>query len=273
MPTGRLASAVFPVGTEALASFGLKFSAGGAHISRTMMLAELGEVLAAVRVGSTSEDYRAAILQRNVLGKTTDSTRRKSLRHLRELYALDESIPIFALLRRLQAVDRGTSLPLLALQLAWSRDPLLRATTQPVLDAAAGDSVARPRLVDAFEAAFPDQYSDASLKTATRNAASSWTQSGHLTGHVKKIRQQVKPTAVAVTMALFLGQLAGCHGAAVFSNPWVRLLDLGAERARAMAQQAHRSGLLNLRAVGEVVELNFPLFADLQGPSLQGAPA
>ena len=261
-----VASPGFPVATPALESFGIKFSAGGAHISRTMMLAELSAVLAAVPVGSNSADYRAAILRRNVLGKTTGSTRQKSLRHLRELYALDETIPIFGLLRRLQAVDRGASLPLLALQVAWSRDPLFRATTQPVLDASVGDRVERASLVQAFEAAFPNQYSAASLKTATQNAASSWTQSGHLTGHVKKTRQQIRPTAVAVTMALFLGQIAGHHGAAVFSNPWVRLLDLGADRARAMAQEAHRAGLLNLRAVGEVVELNFPLFADLQGP-------
>ena len=67
----------------------MKFSAGGPHISRTMMLAELGAVLASVPPGSAAADYREAILQRNVLGKTTDSTRQKSLRHLRELYALD----------------------------------------------------------------------------------------------------------------------------------------------------------------------------------------
>lgn len=265
MPAGSLASPGFPAASTSLASFGLKFSAGGAHISRTMMLSELGALLAAVPVGSDALDYREAILRRNVLGKTTDSTRRKSLRHLRELYALDEAIPIFGLLRRLQAVDPGASLPLLAVLVAWSRDPLFRATTQPVLDASVGDSVERARLVQSFEAAFPNQYSAASLKTTTQNAASSWTQAGHLAGHLKKIRQQVKPTAVAVAMALFLGQLAGYHGAAVFSNPWVWLLDLGADRARAMAQEAHRAGLLNLRAVGNVVELNFPLLDHFRG--------
>jgi hypothetical protein len=49
--------------------------------------------------------------QKNVLGKTTDSTRQKSLRHLRELYALDEGTPIFGLLRRLYSID-AASLPL-----------------------------------------------------------------------------------------------------------------------------------------------------------------
>lgn len=92
------------------------------------MLAELGAVLASVLQGSGATDYRSAILQRNVLGKTTDSTRRESLRRLRELYALDEARAIFGLLRKLAALDTK-SLPLLAMQVAWARDPLLRATT------------------------------------------------------------------------------------------------------------------------------------------------
>jgi hypothetical protein len=265
VPPGSLASPGVHKRTPALESFGFKFSAGGAHVSRTMMLAELEAALAAVPTGSSPEDYRAAVLGRNVLGKTTDSTRKKSLRHLRELYALDEAVPIFGLLRKLQAVDLGASLPLLAIQVAWSRDPLLRATTQPILDAAVGDRVERASLVQAFEAVFPHQYSAATLKTATQNAASSWTQAGHLSGTVKKVRRQIKPTPIAVTMALFLGQVAGHHGAEVFASPWVRLLDLGADRARAMAMEAHRAGLLNLRAVGNVVDLSFPMLDMFRG--------
>src|SRR5580700_877610 len=102
-----------PAASPALETFGLKFSSGGAHISRTMMLSELGAVLASVPQGTRAADYREAILRRNVLGKTTDSTRQKSLRHLRELYALDEATPIFAVLRRLHATDPA-SLPFLA---------------------------------------------------------------------------------------------------------------------------------------------------------------
>lgn len=117
MPASSLSSLGFPVPSSTLESFGLKFSAGGAHISRTMMLAELEAMLAAVPVGSDAAAYRDAILQRNVLGKNTDSTRQKSLRHLRELYAIDEATPIFGLLRKLHCMD-VTSLPLLALQVA-----------------------------------------------------------------------------------------------------------------------------------------------------------
>jgi hypothetical protein len=105
-----------------------------------MMLAELDMVLATVPLGSRADDYRHAILQRNVLWKTTDSTRRESLRRLRELYALDETMGIFGLLRKLQTSD-AASRPLLAVQVAWARDPLLRATTLPVMDASEGERV------------------------------------------------------------------------------------------------------------------------------------
>ncbi len=123
-----------------------------------MMMQELGTVLANVPQGSGAADYREAILQRNVLGKTTDSTRRESLRRLRELYALDEATPIFGLLRRLHAID-AASLPLLAVLVAWARDPLFRATTQPVMEASEGERVETASLAKALVAAFPNQYS------------------------------------------------------------------------------------------------------------------
>ncbi len=254
--------AAFPDASQALESFGFKFSSGGEHNSRTMMLAELAAVLAAVPFGSAVADYREAILQRNALGKATDSTRKESLRRLRELYALDEAKPIFGLLRKLYAID-AASLPLLAVQVVWARDSLFRATTPPVIDAAVGDQVETDSLAQAFESAFPNRYSEPSRNQTARHAASSWTQSGHLVGRTKKTRQQIKPTVVAVTMAFFLGDVAGYHGAAIFSSPWCSLLDLNSDRARAMGQEAHRAGLLNLRAVGEVVDLSFPLFANL----------
>lgn len=254
-----------PAASPGLLEFGLKLTGGGTHISRTIMLAELEVVLAAVPQGSPASEYRDAILLRNILGKTTDSTRQKTLRHLRELYVLDEEVPLFRLLRTLHALDPA-SLPLLAMQVAWSRDHLLRSTTPAVLEAAEGDRVETKALAQAALDVFADQYSELNINKIGRNTASSWTQSGHLAGRAKKIRSRIKPTVVAVTLALFLGNAAGYHGAAVFSNPWCRLLDLNPDRAKSMAFEAHRAGLLNLRAVGEVVELSFPMFAEFQIP-------
>lgn len=246
--------------TPAMAEFGLKSSGGGTHISRTIMLAELEALLLAVPAGSPASAYRDAVIRDNVLGKTTDSTRQKTLRHLRELYLLDDGVPVFALMRALNALDPA-SLPLLAIQIAWSRDHLLRSTTPAVVDVAEGERVETKSLSLAALAAFPGQYSELNINKIARNTASSWTQSGHLVGRTNKVRRRIQPTVAGVTLALLLGNAAGFHGAAVFSTPWCRLLDLGPDRARSMAMEAHRAGFLNLRAVGEVVELDFPMFS------------
>lgn len=261
-----LAMIEFPRLSAELERFGMKFTSGGSHISRTMMLEELSGVLARVPVGSAVSDYRTAILEDNVLRKATVSTRDKSLRHLRELYALDEATPIFALLRRCAELT-SHELPLLAMQVAWSRDPLLRATTGPVYNAAEGALVETDSLAVSVDEVFPDQYSELNRNKVARNAASSWTQSGHLRGRTNKVRQRVVPSAAAATMALFLGTIAGYDGITVFASPWCRLLDLDVMRARSLAQEAHRAGFLNMRAVGDVVDLGFPLFRDLEAAS------
>ena len=260
----RQISAGFDAGSQAMVAFGMKLAGGGAHSGKTMMLAELETLLVALPNGASASDYRMAIVEQNVLGKATESTRHESLRRLHSLYALDENTPIFRLLRHLVAIDIA-SLSLLALQVAWARDPLFRVTTPPVLEAAVGETVATYALEQALEAAFPKRYSANSRLSMAQNAASSWTQSGHLVGHTNKTRRWVKPSSVAVTMALFLGDVAGYHGAAVFANPWCRLLDLNPERAKELGFEAHRASLLTLRAVGEVIELSFPALADVQG--------
>jgi hypothetical protein len=122
-------------------------------------------------------------------------------------------------------------------------------------------------LAQAVEAVYPDQYSEETRNKIARNAASSWTQSGHLVGRTRKIRRPVEPTPICMTMALFLGDAAGYHGMDVFLNPWCRLLDLNADRAKNLGFEAHRAGLLNLRSVGDVVELSFPLPTDTYGLS------
>lgn len=254
---------IFPERSAALEAFGLKFSSGGAHISRTMMLEELESVLSAVPAGSAPGDYRDAILLRNALGKTTDSTRQKSLRHLRELYGLDEATPIFGLLRKLHDVD-PEGLPQLAMLVAWSRDPLLRATTPPIMAACEDDRVDAVSLAEAIHDAFGDQYSELNRNKIARNAASSWTQSGHLVGRVKKHRHKIRPTIVAATAALFIGHVAGARGAEIFSNPWCHLLDLDSDRARSLGFEAHRAGFLNLRALAEVIDLTFPFLSEFE---------
>ena len=109
-----------------LARFGFRFGDTGMHTSRTMMLAELVDLLAALPRSATRDDYRSAIVEHNVLGKSTNASRRLTNQRLGELYGLDPAIPVFRVLRRLWDLDEDGR-PLVAMMCALTRDPLLRA--------------------------------------------------------------------------------------------------------------------------------------------------
>ena len=236
-------------------TIGFRFGAKGTHTSRTMMLEELSRVLAAVGQNARRTDYAAAIVDDNCLSKPTASTRRLSNQRLGELYGLDPIIPLFRVLRRLW--DIGTDgRPLLALLAAIARDPLLAATCPAIVQMPAYAELHRDALKRALQAAVGDRLSDSTLEKVCRNAASTWTQSGHLEGRTFKKRRIVVPSITAVALAIYLAHAAGFRGAEIFSSGWLRVLDCDPPQSRERALDAKRSGLLDLRMAGDVVELN-----------------
>ncbi|HEV3258317.1 MAG TPA: BREX system P-loop protein BrxC, partial [Gemmataceae bacterium] len=80
---------------------GLGFRDGTAsvHTSRTMMLEELTLLLEQVSSDAPAAAYEAAIVEENVCGKPTQTTRQRTAKRLTELYALDPSTTVFRLLR------------------------------------------------------------------------------------------------------------------------------------------------------------------------------
>jgi len=160
----------------ALRAAGLRFGDKGTHTSRTIMLAELADLLAAVAPGADRDAYAKAIIDENVLGKATIATRRLTYQRLRELYGLDPRLPLFRVLRRLWAADEAGR-PLLAILCALARDPLLRATAPAVLELPVGAELVRGLFLDAIRKTVGSRLNDAVLDKVARNAASSWSQS------------------------------------------------------------------------------------------------
>lgn len=249
-----------------LESFGFRVKRGGAHTSRTMMLAELESLLRAVTPGAPDEAYVEAIVDRNALAKETVSSRKKSLGHLRELYALTPGCPLFSALRSLHALS-PESLPQLALLVALARDPLLRASAEAILPLPTDQPTTPADISKVIETQFPGTYSPKSLLSISQNCASTWAQAGQLAGRAKKVRRALKPTPAGCALAFLLGEVTGHHGAAIFSSPWCRAIELDPERARTLGFEAHRRGLINLRAVGEVVEVSFPCLTQAALPA------
>jgi len=98
--------------------------------------------------------------------------------------------------------------------------------------------------------------SDATLDKVIRNAASSWTQSGHLSGRTFKVRRRIEPTPAAVTFALYLGAKLGFRGDELLTSGWIKALDCTPSQALDLAIEAKRLGLLDLRIAGDVFDLN-----------------
>lgn len=233
---------------------GFRFGARGTHGSRTIMLRELAELLAAVPPEATRDNYTLAIVDENALGKPTYTTRAASRQRLTELYGLDPRLAIFRVLRHLWRIDRDGR-PLLAVLAALARDPLLRSTASPVLALAPGEELVRSRFASVIRAAVGPRLNDAVLDKVARNAASSWAQAGHLEGRVRKIRRRLAPTPAAAAMALWLGQLEGRAGLSLLDSDWAAVLDAPGRALLPAALDARRLGLIHARVAGNVVEI------------------
>jgi hypothetical protein len=243
--------------SERLHELGFARGKTSAHTARTMMLDELAQLFAHVPSDAAREEYVTAIRDLNCLGKRSVRTRGLTARHLTELYGLNPANSIHMGLRYFWERDQEAR-PLLALLAAIARDTLLRDMLPVILAVAPGMSIHRTQVEAAIEQRWPDRFSPATLKSVAQNLNSSLTQSGHLTGRVKKLRQQAKATPGAAAFALYLGWLRGERGEMLLQTEFCRALDCVPERILELAAQAAKRGWMQLRQVDTVIEPGFP---------------
>lgn len=219
------------------------------------MSAELNELFGHLPADADRARYASAIIDDNLLAKNTEATRRLSNQRLGELYGLDSAIPIHRVHRRLWDADPAGR-PLLALLCGLARDPLLRATTQSVLTLPVGAELARTSMLRALRQAVGDRINEPVLDKVARNASSSWTQSGHLTGRVRKIRERVDPTFGPAAFAAWLGAAEGLAGQRLLDSSWMRPLDRSPEALLELLLQAKQRGLLRATVGGGVFDID-----------------
>jgi hypothetical protein len=230
-----------------------------------MMLAELRQLLAAGPAAEQKLDYEHAVLIENVLGKASASSRQRSFRYLCELYGLDRRIATFRALHRLWALDVEAQ-PLIALSSALTRDPALRSTAEALLRTPAGATVTADDLAAAVADAHPDHYGESVAHKIGRNAASSWTQSGHIAGRNPRRRVRAQPRPASVAYALFVASLEGRQGELLFEAIPVRAQDAPLHILKELAREASRRGWLDFRSIGSVTEIGFT-FLEVQEPA------
>jgi hypothetical protein len=241
-----------------LERLGFSFERGGVHTARTMMLDELRALLSFVDAADAAKaEYLDAIQTANCLGKRSGRTRALTFRHLADLYALDPSLLVFRALRFFWQRDVDGQ-PLVAALCAYSRDPILRATAPFVLGFQEGATVTREGMEEFLDAQEPGRFSKATLKSTAQNLNSSWTQSCHLSGRVRKVRARAVATPGAASLALLLGYVGGLRGESLLKSDYTRMLDCSFERTLELAEDASRRGWISLKRVGQVIEVLFP---------------
>jgi len=259
-----VASGLAVAPSQGAVAAGFKFGMNGPHSSRTVMLEDLRVLLGRSPPEASLADFRRVVVDENLLNKKTGSTRRETLRRLRELYALDAETMVFRVLRAYWPHDPAGR-PLLALLVALARDPLLRISTAVIFNSRPGDQVPASFFDEALSRAMPGHFSPKIQAATARHIASSWEQSGHLTGRLRKTRSAVRPTPWAVTLALFLAYLAGERGEYLLSSRWLLSLDIRPGDAGKYIASAHRLGLLNFIRSGSVVQITFPALLKATG--------
>jgi len=243
-------------GQEIAERCGFRFGAKGTHTSRTIMFEDLQSTLEACSESAARAELAAAIIENNCLGKQTLATRRLSCQRLSELYSLDPEVPVFAALFRLWRFEAAAR-PQLALLCAIARDPLLAATARAIIALPPGEEFRRDDMRRAVREAVGDRLNDSILDKVVRNAASSWTQAGHLVGRTLKRRHAIEPSKTSIAYAVYLAHVSGFRGMGLFNNGWTAVLDCSPTRAKALALDAKRAHLLDLRMSGDVVEVGF----------------
>jgi hypothetical protein len=237
-----------------LSALGFRQGAGGVHLTKTMMLAELGKALA-VSGGHDPEAIESHVLVENVLGKPTGSARKLVFSRLNSLYGLRKPLPIQAVMLKLWGRS-NEGRPLLALLCNLAREPLLRETAPPVLGAPLGTPVQWTDLAPVLTQRYPGRYSPKVIRSLAQNCASTWTQAGHLNGRVAKRRARAQPTAETAAYAAYLGSLAGFGGPALLASPWMRVLDSPEDDLLSLLRRAEAAGLVQLRMGGGVIQIN-----------------
>lgn len=239
-----------------LIELGFKYGKSGAHSARSMMLEELKLLFHGLPTEADRPRYEQDIVQFNVLHKSSENARKLTCRHMIDLYGLSPDIPLFKVFRELWELSEEAQ-PLLALQLAVARDPLLRGSTEVILSLHPGEHLSRETMEAHLAKDNPDRFSPASLRSFAQNINGTWTQSGYLSGRAKKYRTEQRVTYVNLVFALILGHYQGLSGQRLFSSFWVRLLATDLESLYELAHRATLRGLINFKKASEVIEVSF----------------
>ncbi len=250
-PTQLLETLINPVELNPL---GFSSNRSGGHMARSMMFTEIQILCNSLAPAAALETYYQAVVEENQLGKPTFSSRKLSYEHLRSLYGLDPSAPLFRVFRLLGA-EEPEALPTLALVCCYCRDLQLRASFPAIETLSPGDPWDKVRMRDWLSNVF--QYSPIMLEALAQRVNGSWTTAGHLSGKVRKIRRVPDPHPASTAFALFAGWLTGLRGRYLLDSVYPRLVLNDDRLVSDHLNEAGGRDWVRYRSAGGILEIDF----------------
>jgi len=242
---------------EGLGVFGFRAGSDSAHSSRTLMIDEVSVLFDAIPREATKDRYREAIVEENLLAKSTRKNRQLSYKYLAALYGLELDCPVFFRFRGFWGLQQASQ-PMLLFSAALARDPLLRMSLPWYLSLPLGTEVPREMIEDRLSQAFPGRFSAASTKSIAQNLSGSYTVAGFLEGKARKRRTQPLLHPESATFLSFLAYLNGYDNHAILTSPWAKIAGRRMDEFEACLESATHRGWIEFLKAGGVKEIRFP---------------
>lgn len=227
--------------------------------------AELEALLAVATPETTQAELRRLVVEDNVTGKRSETTRKITWKYLRPRYALDPAIPEYrAFVAGMRVATAPTERGLLCGLMFARCDRLLREVTiecvspllrEPgtVIEPSAIDGAIRQHTV-----ATGQSWSPSVQRGVVSHLQSSLKDFGLLTGSLKRRTVRPRVGVQGTLLALRLGRLEGLTDRQALGSRWFRFLGLEREAAMELCYTAARAGAVGFRAQADVVEIRLP---------------
>ena len=225
------------------------------------MSEELEKLFACAPETKTSlAEFARLVIDENCLLKASMSSRRLTFSHLKTLYDLDMENVEFSAFRNLWSRKKEAT-GLLCLQYACIRDVVVAKASDYFLKIPYGEELTTEKTYHWVEENYPKRFSIVTATTVAKDLNSSWYQAGFFKGTRPRKRIKAKVSVENVVFALYLAYLNGYRGMLLLDNEYTRLLEQEPNETLANAEEAARNGLLVVRHLGDVLDVQFPLFS------------
>jgi hypothetical protein len=197
------------------------------------------------------------IMEDNVFNKKTESSKKKTISYLTQLYSFKKEDRKFLSLEDYWNKIGDNEKPLTALLFAVSKDYLMQESVDFVKSVKQREKASKEEFEANIEHYHPHRFSRTTLGSVSRNVVSSWKQAGYIVGKMKNIRTECSPSYFTVSFAFLMAYLDGARGDYLFNHPSVRALDASREEILTLIKAASDRGLLNFNRSGASMVISF----------------